>query len=117
MTSGSKGHFELIPSISLLLINKLVINSQILILLKKITNFVTVEYANEARRYLILLETFISSVTRLELSGSRYSVSRAHQWPGALGTYITKSLIKLLIDKRLIKLIIAKLTHYDADAD
>ena len=31
-----------------------------------------VEYANEARRYLILLETFISSATRLELSESRY---------------------------------------------
>ena len=51
--------------------------------------FNNVEYANEARRNLILLETFIGSVTRLEHSGSRYSVSRAYQWPGALGTYTT----------------------------
>ena len=37
----------------------------------KIKEKINVEYANEARRYLILLETFISSVTRLELSESR----------------------------------------------
>ena len=48
---------------------------------------------------LIMQRIRISSVTRLELSGSRYSVSRALQWPGALGTYIT-ALITVSVIKR-----------------
>lgn len=43
----------------------------------------SVEYANAARRYLILLETFIRSVTRLKLSELRYGRMAFPQRPGA----------------------------------
>ena len=55
----------------------------------------SVIYANEAHRIIILLETFISSATRLELSVEVHSVSTAHQRPSAFSThsYITSSMV------------------------
>ena len=43
----------------------------------------SVEYANEARRYIILLETYISLATRLKLSELRYGRTALLQRPGA----------------------------------